>query len=189
MQAGFRPNYSPQRDSHLSKPLSVLQVSKPALIAIPVRAHVRQFLLKEFGPDPHQVHQKTYIGQQVLMVAEQRAFRQERPASSPALKESYRILLPKALKHRVIPQDSLRQMGAALEKYFQDMLVCFVKGHVHAGQNERAALRAFWDLYDINPDDYDIENGRKQYRDYKDTVLRHNGQLTEVYHAPLAVAS
>jgi hypothetical protein len=48
-------------------------------------------------------------------------------------------------------------------------------------QNERAALRCFYNLYAISPDDYDLEVGRKAYRDYKDRVLRDNGHYELLY--------
>lgn len=184
MLAGFRPKLSRINVSHLPEPLAQHLVSQAAFISIPVRAHVRQFLLQEFGPDPHQVHQKTYIGQQVLMVAEKLPYRLERLPAPLPVRESYRIQLPKALKHQSITELNLRQLGKSLEKYFQDCMVVFVKGAVCFTGNERAAVRKFFELYNISPDDYDMELGRKQYRDYKDKVLKDNGQLLAMQLQP-----
>jgi hypothetical protein len=163
-------------------------VSKSTLISIPVAPQVRQFLLKELGADPHHVHQNTYIGKQVIMVTEKLPYRLTRVVPPPMPSSCYRIILPSVLKHHSITEDGRRALGAALDKYFQDQMIMFVKGQVAATQNERAALRSFFHYYDINPDDYDLETGRKQYRDYKDRVLRYNNDFLAL-NAPVAMAS
>lgn len=157
-------------------------MSKPAsIIYLPVRRHIRQFLLVEFGADPHHIDQRTYLGKQVAMVAEKQPYRLLR--AEPKIEEPvrYGILLPKALKHYSITEDGRRQLGDSLEKYFQDVMVNFIKGQVAVTQNELGALKSFFSLYNINPDHYDLEAGRKQYRDYKDRVLRYNGQFSLMY--------
>lgn len=109
-------------------------------------------------------------------------YRIERPATAIPLRESYRIQLPKVLKHNVITEANRRKLGQVLEKYFFDALIMFVKGGVCFTGNERASLRRFFELYNIDPDTFDLEAGRKQYRDYKDTILKANGQIEEVYN-------
>jgi hypothetical protein len=163
-------------------------VSKSALIPIPVPPHVRQFLLKKFGADPHHVHQNTYIGRQVLMVTEKLPYRLTRVSPPPMPSSCYRIILPSVLKHHSITEDGRRALGAALEKYFLDCMISYINGFVAATQNERAGLRAFFALYDINPDDYDLETGRKAYRDYKDRVLRYNDEFLALNIATGALA-
>jgi len=187
----FRQNLSQSGFAYLSTSLLLpLYVSKSTVISLPVRPHVRQFLVQEFGPDnpeAHRAHQNTYLGKQILLVAEKLPYRLQRVTAPPPLRTSYRIQLPKVLKHFSITDEGRQRLGEGLEKYFQDALVMFVKGQVAVTGNELAALKTFFRLYDINPDDYDLEAGRKQYRDYKDKILRFNGQFLELY-GPVALA-
>ncbi len=164
--------------------------------AIPVRPHVRQFLLHLFGPQqPHSVHQNTFIGRVVRMKVEKQPYRQLRSAEKPE-GPTYQLTLPTALRHYTITSESARQIGEMLDKLFLQQLISFVIGHVAVSQNERAALRCFCKIYDIDPSDADLEVLRKAYRDYKERVLVDNGQHRLLYgagredlHSDYAIAS
>lgn len=158
-----------------------LTVSNLPIFAIPVRPHVRQYLLLWFGVrQPHPLHQNTFLGRVVRMKVEKQPFRQlhrpDRPEGAV-----YELTLPTALKHYTLTPESARQLGEMFDKLFQEQMITFVLGHVAASQNERAALRAFCKFYDIDPSDADLEMLRKIYRDYKDRVLRENGQGRLLY--------
>ncbi|UOQ96633.1 hypothetical protein MUN81_15460 [Hymenobacter sp. 5317J-9] len=155
-------------------------MSASPVFAIPVRAHVRQFLLKEFGPDIWQIHQNTFLGRTVRMKVEKLPYRQlSRP--EVATGTVVRLSLPTALKHYTLTVESAKEVGEMLDKFFQQQMIQFVKGQVAVTQNERAALRSFYKLYDINPSDYDLEEARKVWRDYKDRVLKENGHFDLMY--------
>lgn len=155
-------------------------MSKPTVYAIPVRDHVRQFLLKEFGPEPWQIHQNTFLGRTVGMKVEKLPYRQlDRP--EPITGSVLRLTLPTALKHYTLTPESAKKLGLVLDKFFQQQFIQFVKGQVAVTQNERGAVRCFYKLYDINPSDFDLEEARKVYRDYKDRVLRENGHFEMMY--------
>ncbi|MDO7851581.1 hypothetical protein [Hymenobacter convexus] len=155
-------------------------MSASPVFAIPVRAHVRQFLLKEFGPDIWQIHQNTFLGRTVRMKVEKLPYRQlNRP--EVATGTVVRLSLPTALKHYTLTPESAKEVGEMLDKFFQQQMIQFVKGQVAVTQNERAALRSFYKLYDINPSDYDLEEARKVWRDYKDRVLKENGHFALMY--------
>ncbi|GAB2954660.1 hypothetical protein GCM10027048_20190 [Hymenobacter coalescens] len=145
--------------------------------AIPVPGHVKQFLLSEFGPEPLNIHQNTFMGRVTLMKVEKVPFRQLEKESKPDPKKNLLIALPTALKHYRITPDGGREIGEMLQKFFQQQMILFVKGQVAATGNERAALRSFFNLYGLDPDAYDLEVARKVYRDYKDRVLKANGHL------------
>ena len=161
------------------------------MFAIPVRPHVRQFLLQEFGVEqPWPIHQNTFLGRVVRMKIEKHPFRQLRRAEKvegPVVQ----LTLPTALRHYTLTVESARQLGEMLEKFFQQQMFVFVKGHVVASQNERAALRCFCKLYDIDPSDADLELLRKTYRDYKEKLLRTNGPrpVDEDLYSDFALAS
>ncbi|MGI4835087.1 MAG: hypothetical protein ACRYFK_16665 [Janthinobacterium lividum] len=156
-------------------------MSKLPIFAIPVRAHVRQYLLHEYGGEqPHAVHQNTFMGRVVKMKIEKSPFRQlrrEARAEGPA----YELTLPTALKHYTLTPESVRQIGEMFDKLFQQQLIMWVKAQVAVTGNERAALRSFCKYYDIDPSDADLEVLRKVYRDYKDKVLRDNAHYQLLY--------
>jgi hypothetical protein len=150
------------------------------IFAIPVRDHVRQFLLKEYGPDPWAIHQNTFMGRTVRMKVEKLPYLQlNRPELLTG--SAIRLTLPTALKHYRITVESAKQLGEMLDKHFQEQMIQFVKGQVAVTQNERAALKCFYKLYEIDPSHYDLEEARKVYRDYKDRVLRKNGHFELMY--------
>ena len=159
----------------------LLFVKNPTIYAIPVRPHVRQFMLKKFGgAQPHPVHQNTFLGRVVRMKIEKQPFRQLHRAEQPE-GAVYQLTLPTALKHYTITASSAKQMGEMFDKLFLEQMIMFVLGQVVATQNERQAIRSFCQLYDIDPSDADLEVLRKCYRDYKDTVLKENGSYELLY--------
>jgi hypothetical protein len=158
-----------------------LAVSKqPPIFAIPVRAHVRQFLLKEYGPEPWPIHQNTFMGRTVRMKVEKLPYLQLN-RSEASVGSAVRLTLPTSLKHYRLTAESLKQLGEMFDKLFQEQMIQFVKGQVAVTQNERGALKCFYKLYEIDPSDYDLEEARKVYRDYKDRVLRKNGHFELLY--------
>ena len=149
--------------------------------AIPVRSHVRQYMLHLFGPEqPKAVHQNTLLGRVVRMKVEKQPFRQLRRPEQPE-GSVYVLTLPTALKHYTITPESAKQIGEMFDKLFQQLMISFVLGHVVVSQNEREALRNFCKFYDIDPNEADLEVLRKIYRDYKDSVLKGNGQHHLLY--------
>ena len=150
-------------------------MSTTTVYAIPVRPHVRQFLLQEFGAEqPWAIHQNTFMGRVVRMKIEKHPFRQLHRKEHPE-GPVVQLTLPTALRHYSLTLESARQIGEMLEKFFNQQLIQWVKGQVVATQNERLALRSFCKYYAINPSDADLEMLRKIYRDYKDRLLRGNG--------------
>ena len=96
-------------------------MSKPAVFAIPVRAHVRQFLLKEFGPDVWQIHQNTFLGRTVRMKVEKLPYLQLKK-SDVATGSVVRLQLPTALKHYTLTAEAAKEVGEMLDKFFQQQL-------------------------------------------------------------------
>lgn len=158
----------------MRNPYPYLHVSKSTIFAIPVRPHVRHFLLLKYGTQqPHAMHQNTFLGRVVRMKVEKHPFRQlhrpERPEGA-----AFEVTLPTALKHYTLTPEGARQIGEMLDKFFQEQLIMWVTGQVAATGNERAALRSFCKFFDVDPSEADLEMLRKVYRDYKDKVLRDN---------------
>jgi hypothetical protein len=161
-------------------------VRKIPEFAIPVRPHVRQFLLKELGAEPVAVHQNNFLGAIVKMKVEKRPFRQLHTPKAEPLdpRHHVRLTLPTALKHHVLTDESSAAIGKMLDKYFLQQMFQFVQGQVAVTGNERRALRCFFQLYDIDPSQYDLEVARKAYRDYKDRIIGAGGHLVALYETP-----
>mgnify|MGYP006899150197 CR=1 FL=1 len=161
-------------------------MSKLTVYHIPVPAHVREFLIKEFGPDPWPIHQNQFMGVVVKMKVEKHPFRQlERHVSIvPDPRRCVRLTLPTALKHYTLEQESTKAIGDLLNKFFQQQMFKFVQGQAVVTGNDRAALRCFMNLYGINPETYDLEVARKAYRDYKDRIIEQGGHLVQLYQEP-----
>lgn len=147
------------------------------IFAIPVRPHVRQWLIKDLGPDPAPANQNTWLGRIVMLKLEKLPYAQLAvPRSVQPTRDTYRVQLPKALKHQSLTADSAVLLGEFLNKEFVQQMLIFLKGQITATGNEHAALRSFFRYYEINPDDYDFEAARKAWRDHKDSQLARNGQ-------------
>jgi len=145
---------------------------------IPVRPHVRQFLIGEFGAEPIVAHSKNMIGSTVVLVAQKLPYELGAPKQAP-ITSSIKIKLPLSLKHFKITPTKAEKLGYAFEKLFQLSLVQFVKGQVALSDNEGHAINSFYALYDINPDDYDVESARKCWRDYKEAEYKRGVRSSE----------
>ncbi|MCC2546435.1 hypothetical protein LJY25_08260 [Hymenobacter sp. BT175] len=161
-----------------------------SVFSIPTRKHVKQYLLQEFGPaEPLAIHQNTFLGRLIgSKVEKKQPYRQLNKEAKPAL-DGLLISLPTALKHHTLPLPAAVQLAEVLNKFFQQQMIQFVKGQVAVTQNERGALRSFYALYDINPSDYDLEEARKVYRDYKDRVMKSNGHFDFIYGDDVVASS
>ncbi|RDC63296.1 hypothetical protein [Adhaeribacter pallidiroseus] len=153
-------------------------MSKSTLISIPVRKHVKEFLLQEFGlPGENfiRIHQNTFLGKTIVMAVDKLPYRQlktKKEKSGNVAEIS--LQLPKALKHYAMTEDNMKALSDFFEKYFQQQLLFFVKGQVARTGNELAAITMFMNLYQIDTESYDLEVARKCWRDYKDRIYKVN---------------
>ena len=138
--------------------------------SIPCAPHIRQYFISEYGAEPIQAHQKSFIGTAILCVAQKMPYRilaeKNQPADCALL-----VQLPTALKHYTITNDAAKNLGKHLEKEFQRNLIMFVKGQVAVTQNELHAIKMFYEHYQIDSETYDFDAARKIWRDYKDRLL------------------
>jgi hypothetical protein len=118
------------------------------------------------------------IGSTVVLVAQKLPY--DLAAPKPVqVTSSIRIKLPLSLKHHKITAQKGEKLGYAFEKLFQLALVQFIKGQVALSDNEGHAINSFYALYDINPDDYDVESARKCWRDYKEAEYKRGVRASE----------
>jgi hypothetical protein len=138
---------------------------------IPVRPHVKAFLLGEFGLEPIAAHSKGLVGSALNCVAQRIPYNLT-ASKLPSGGCTIQIKLPLSLKHYKITPDNAKKLGYHFEKLFQQALIQFIKGQVAITDNDSHAIKTFYALYNINPDDYDLESARKCWRDYKESQYR-----------------
>jgi hypothetical protein len=144
---------------------------------IPVSRHIKSFLTAEFGPEPIAIHQNTFLGSVILLVAEKSPYRQCAPKLNTEKLVTIKVKLPVTLKHRTISPESLKSLGVFFDKLFRQQFIMYMKGQVKITNNEYHAICSFYKDYQINPDDLDLETLRKVWRDYKEKVYRSNTRL------------
>lgn len=124
------------------------------------------------------MHQKSDLGRLIRLVVDYEPFRQLRPRQAQeSEKNSLKIQLPQDLKHYTISDQRLRELGDYFEKYMQTAFIHYMIGQVLGGQSDWSAVKIFYEQYEINPDDYDIDTLRKVWRDYKDRIARQNQKI------------
>lgn len=154
-------------------------------ITIPLRKHIQEFIMHEFGrpgEDFIRVHQNSYLGKIIVMVIEKLPYRQLKekeiilkPNKAGVLKTAeLKILLPKDYKYYAIVPEKKKILADFLEKDFQQKFIFFIKGQVAITGNELHSIKMFFNLYQVDSESYDIDVGRKCWRDYKDRVYAIN---------------
>lgn len=155
------------------------------VILIPVKKHVKQYLLREFGVEPLRVHQNQFLGQTVKLVLEKEPYRilkpkapTPMPGAKPAAKMAQvAIILPSSLKHYTISEQSLQELSKWFEKFFIQQLILFVKGAVAYDIPYGNAVNRFFLYYQFDADSCDVENLRKYWRDYMDNLHKENKKV------------
>lgn len=157
---------------------------KQVVISVPLKRHVKEFLLREFGPvEPLRIDQRQFIGQTVKLVLTKNPYRintRKRIQCEESRPDILKIVLPTSLKHHVIEDARILDLSKFFEKFFVQQMVQFIKGAVHYTQNETDAVKVFCRAYNINPDHYDDETARKAWRDYKNNLFEANSQYMEL---------
>lgn len=141
---------------------------------IPCAPHVKQFFVSEYGAEPIPAHQTSLVGTALLCVLQKLPYRilaSKAPATGDT---TLKVQLPTSLKHYTLTSDAAKRLGKHFEKEFQRELIMFIKGQLMITQNELAAIKMFYQVYQIDQELYEYENARKIWRDYK------NRQFTQM---------
>lgn len=161
------------------------------VISIPVKRHVLQFFESEFGPQPMYIHQNQFLGSTLKLVLTKQPYRINRPKLVlPAKRQvQMQVQLPKALKHYIVEEQGLQELGKWMEKFFLQQLISFVKGAAAYGQPEYNALVKFFAHYNLDADSYDIESARKAMRDYRANLEKNEVRRIEMEPETLSMAA
>lgn len=145
--------------------------TKERYIEVLVPRHIRQFLLREYGggTDSLRASQNNFLGAVVVSVCEKVPYRQVRTRKK-ALSSKVRIYLPSLVKYAHVSEKTLIDLGVIFEKLFFEKLRSFVSCGFYVHHSERNAVDLFLQLYDINPDDWDLDAAYACWKRYKKEI-------------------
>ncbi|MCP1384466.1 hypothetical protein [Runella salmonicolor] len=144
---------------------------KERYIEVLVPRHVRQFLLMEYAgnADHIKASQNQFIGAMVVSVCEKIPYRRVR--SRKKFKGSkVRIVLPYDAEYSHVSLQTLNDLTVILEKLFFEKMRSFVTCGYYVHTSERNAVDLFLQVYDINPDDWDLDAAYACWKRYKSDV-------------------
>lgn len=134
------------------------------VISIPVKNHVKKYLIKRYG-SVHQVTKKTFIGLLLLQLLEKKIDKQEKLQEKAAL---YDLSVPEYYfntKGYSVDQDKLRFLGICLEKLFMEDFYTFIDNELHKPNTSAyKAIQLFFSIYSISENDLKVES---MYRNYQ----------------------
>lgn len=65
------------------------------------------------------------------------------------------------LNYELLTDRHLTRIGMSLEAWFKMSLICYVQGRMSLINSEQGAVKRFYEEYQINPDDYDLDAAYK----------------------------
>lgn len=142
--------------------------TKDRYIEVLVPRHVRQFLLMEYGGGTESIHasQNQFIGAMVVAVCEKIPYGRVR--SRKKFKGSkVRITLPFDAEYSHVSLQTLTDLSVIFEKLFFEKLRAFVSCGYYVHTSERNTVDLFLQIYDINPDDWDLDAAYACWKRYK----------------------
>lgn len=156
---------------HSEPPVSYVFVensTKEKYIEVLVPRHVRQFMLMEYagGKDTIKASQNQLVGAMVVAVCEKVPY--SRIRSRKKFKGSkVRIVLPYDAEYAHVSQQTLTDLSVIFEKLFFEKFRAFVSCGFYVHTSERSAVDLFLQVYDINPDDWDLDAAYACWKRYK----------------------
>lgn len=151
--------------------IGVDKSTKDRYIEVLVPRHIRQFLLMEYGTKAECIRasHNQFIGSLVVSVCEKVPYGRVR--SRKKFKGSkVRIILPFDAEYSHVSLKTLTDLSIIFEKLFFEKLRAFVTCGHYVHISERNTVDLFLQIYDINPDDWDLDAGYACWKRYKKTL-------------------
>lgn len=168
---GLKYNANMSEHVHAEPPVSYVyteNLSKEKYIEVLVPRHVRQFMLLEYGGGKEAIKatQNQFIGAMVVAVCEKVPY--SRVRSRKKFKGSkVRIVLPFDAEYSHVSLQTLTDLSVIFEKLFFEKFRAFVSCGFYVHTSERNAVDLFLQVYDINPDDWDLDAAYACWKRYK----------------------
>ncbi|WP_273210456.1 hypothetical protein [Runella zeae] len=152
--------------------IHVDHVSKDRYIEVLVPGHVRQFMMMEYagGRDTIRATQNQLIGAIVVSACEKVPYGRVRSRKREK-GSKIRIVLPTDVECSHISQKTLIDLAVIFEKLFFEKLRSFVTCGFYVHTSERNTVDLFLQLYDINPDDWDLDAAYACWKRYKSELV------------------
>jgi hypothetical protein len=136
------------------------------LIHIPVKNHVKKFLIKRYGAI-HKVSKKTFIGLFLLQLLEKRVDKPEKESSNECF---YEIEVPEYYFNKngySIDANKLKFLSVCLERLFIEDFNTFVDNELSKGSmTATKAIRLFFSIYSITENDLNFDSVYRNYQRY-----------------------
>lgn len=147
------------------------------LISIPVKPHIKQFVIKLYGPEPVHATARNRFGKLMFLSAEYYHQRSKRVQATP-LQDGFTILqveLPKELKHAKFPDYKLYLLADVLERDFREAYMYHASGCLNPQPSEWLAAEQFLELYNIDPELMDQDTLRQIWRRNEERIYNSEG--------------
>jgi hypothetical protein len=132
-------------------------------IDIPVRPHIRQWIQREYGAEP--VAKSTNLLGTVVINAYLSGRTTPRPLKYPGF-DRLRIQCVEVLEPALCQQQIAWEVSYLLEEHFTLAVISFINGWILAGKPAFSAVMAFFDLYQIDEEQYSRDAFRKIWKDH-----------------------
>ena len=132
-------------------------------VAIPVKAHVRKYLTRQFG-SAHKVSKNNLLGLLVLHALEKTY---EKPEKNIDHHYQYTLLVPAGYVARVgatLPRNTQQHLGECCTHIFNMAMFAELDSKAWAGEKVLPALRNFLTMFGITEDDMKVESLYKSYQ-------------------------
>jgi len=125
---------------------------------IPVSKLSFKIILKEYGPHPN-IDARDILFQQLSYPRYNH--RAELAKTSRILTEYIHIKVASKINHR---NPNIYQVGLNLNRFHLDKMMNFIYAQVLIDSSATSSLEMFYDLYDLNDDDYDSESAYRRWQ-------------------------
>lgn len=136
------------------------------VISIPVKNHVKKYLIKRYGP-VHQVSKKTFIGLFLLQLLEKKI---EKPDKEPGKGSFYELEVPEYYFNKngySIDSNKLKFLSVCLERLFIEDFNSFVDHELIKGDlSARKAIKLFFSIYELSENDLNLDSMYRNYQRY-----------------------
>lgn len=152
---------------------------------------MRQYLLKEYGPEPIIIRHQHPLGRIIVLATEKKPYSilrkrtETQKFSTQPTNCPLKILLPLSLHYGKMSDKSLKDIAYVLESKFNDGLCLWIKGRISMGDRVWPSIRSFYEYYEIDEGLYERDTARKVWRDYVERCKRtqsiHPNPLTKLH--------
>jgi hypothetical protein len=142
-------------------------MTKETVVKIPIRPHLKKFVLKQLGADPIIATERDFLGNAIMAVLNDKR-NHNQPQELYRMTERITVVLTKEMKERSPRLGRIVYVNTLLSKQFRDALVIWVQAQVHAQIPANQACKNFLEHYRIDENEYTYDGLYKIWQRHKD---------------------